>query len=85
MQEFYQWLIFEGFIAAICIVVWLYAAGLVHTKRTKTESFIEWRKSRGTVVQWMCILMLVVCTSVVIYKYAQVKSSLDAPPSLQTE
>lgn len=85
MQEFYQWLIFESFIALICLVVYLYAAGIINTPRTKTESFIEWRKTRGTVVQWMCILVILVCVSVMIYKYYQVKETLNAPPGLETE
>jgi|GEM_PF-1454686 len=85
MAEFFQWVIFLGFIALFIIVIYLHAAGLINTKRTRTESFKEWQKYNGGVVRLMCILILIVCLSVGIYKYYQVQENLQEPPALETE
>ncbi len=85
MSEFLQWVIFLGFISLIIIVIYLHAAGYINTKRTRTESFKEWQKYNGGVVRLMCILLLIVCISIGIYKYHQVQDNLQEPPSLETE
>lgn len=85
MSEFYQWAIFLGFIALIFIVIYAFAAGYIHTARTKTESFKEWQKYNGGVVRVMCILIIIVCIGIGVYKYYQVNSMLNEPPSLQTD
>lgn len=85
MNEFYQWAIFLGFIALIVIVLYAFAAGYIHTARTRTDSFKEWQKLNGRVVRMMCLLMLVVCVSIAIYKYYQVNETLNAPPSLESD
>ncbi len=85
MQDFYQWLIFESFIMLICIVLYAYASGVIKTKRTRKASFIEWQKLNGRVIRMMCILIIVVCIGVIFYKYNQVVTTLNEPPSLETE
>ncbi len=85
MQEFYQWLIFESFIILLCVVLYLFAAGIIKTQRTERESFQEWRKTTGGVVRFMCILVIIVSISIIIYKYAQVTATLQEPPSLNTD
>ena len=85
MNEFYQWAIFLGFIAFIVIILYAFASGYIHTARTRTDSFKEWQKLNGRVVRMMCLLMLVVCVSIAIYKYYQVNETLNAPPSLESD
>lgn len=83
MSEFYQWVIFLGFLAIIIIVIYLFAGGYIHTQRTQKESFKEWQKYNGGVVRMMCILLLLVCIGIGVYKYYQVNDSITAPPSLE--
>ncbi len=85
MQEFYQWVIFMGFIALMAAVLYAFAAGWMHTARTKRESFREWQQLNGGVVRMMCLLIILVCVIVSVYKYNDVRSVLEAPPTLQTE
>lgn len=85
MGEFYQWVIFLGFLAIIITVIYLFAGGYIRTKRTQTESFKEWQKYNGGVVRMMCILLLLVCIGIGVYKYYQVNDSITAPPSLETD
>lgn len=85
MQEFYQWLIFESFFILACIVIYMFAAGMINIERTRRESFIEWKKMNGGVVRWMCILVIIVSLGIIFYKYNQVTTTLTAPPTLQTE
>ena len=85
MQEFYQWAIFMGFIALLAAILYAFAAGWVHTKRTQRESFREWQRLNGGVVRMMCLLVIAVCIIVSYYKYDEIKSTIEAPPSLQTE
>lgn len=74
-----------GFIALIAMVIYAFAAGWIHTARTRRESFKEWQRLNGGVVRMMCLLIVVVCIIVSIYKYADVQAVVDAPPSLMTE
>lgn len=74
-----------GFIALIAMVIYAFAAGWIHTARTRKESFKEWQRLNGGVVRMMCLLIVVVCIIVSIYKYADVQAVVDAPPSLMTE
>lgn len=74
-----------GFIALIAMVIYAFAAGWIHTARTRKESFKEWQRLNGGVVRMMCLLIVVVCIIVSIYKYADVQAAVDAPPSLMTE
>ncbi len=85
MQEFTQWAIFLGFIALLTGILYAYASGWIHTRRTQTESFKEWLKLNGSVVRMMCWLVLIVCISIAIYKYADVKAAVEAPPTLMTD
>ncbi|MBK7035935.1 MAG: hypothetical protein KBF42_03095 [Chitinophagales bacterium] len=85
MQEFYQWLIFQSFIILICIVLYMFAAGMINIKRTRTESFKEWQKMNGGVIRWMCILLIIVSIGIIYYKYNQVTTTLTEPPTLQSE
>lgn len=74
-----------GFIALIAMVIYAFAAGWIHTARTRRESFKEWQRLNGGVVRMMCLLIVLVCIIVSIYKYADVQAVVDAPPSLMTE
>lgn len=85
MQEFTQWAIFLGFIALITVILYAYASGWIKTERTQKESFKEWLKLNGGVVRMMCWLILLVCISIAIYKYNDVKAAIEAPPSLMTD
>lgn len=85
MQEFYQWVIFMGFIALLAMLLYAFAAGWMHTARTKRESFIEWQRMNGGVIRMMSLLIVLVCIIVCIYKYNEVTTAIEAPPSLQTE
>ncbi|MEZ5013477.1 MAG: hypothetical protein R2794_04235 [Chitinophagales bacterium] len=85
MYEFYQWLIFESLIIAICILLYLFAAGKMHTRFTRTERFQNWKKYNGGTIRMMSILIIVVCIAVIIYKYYQIYDELHAPPSLNTD
>lgn len=85
MGDFYQWVIFIGFLAAIIIVIYLFASGYIHTKRTQTASFKEWQRFNGGVVRMMCILLLLVCIGIAVYKYYQVTESITAPPALESD
>ena len=85
MSEFYQWVIFLGFLAIIIIVIYLFAGGYIHTQRTQKESFKELQKYNGGVVRMMCILLLLVCIGIGVYKYYQVNGSITAPPSLESD
>lgn len=85
MSEFIQWAVFLGFICLIIIIIYLHAAGAINSKRTRTESFKQWQKYNGGVVRLSCILLLIVCISIGIYKFYQVQDSLQAPPVLESE
>jgi len=85
MQEFIQWAVFMGFIAIAAGILYAYAAGWIHSARTRRESFREWQKNNGSVVRMCCILIILVCLIVSFYKYSDVRSAIDAPPTLQTD
>ncbi|MBX7048467.1 MAG: hypothetical protein K1X40_04780 [Chitinophagales bacterium] len=85
MQEFTQWAIFMGFIALMAAILYAYASGWVNSPRTRRESFKEWQKLNGGVVRMMSLLIILVCVIVCIYKYNDIKTAIDAPPTLQTE
>lgn len=85
MQEFYQWVIFMGFIALLAGGLFAVASGWIQTARTRTDSFREWQRLNGGVIRMMCILIIVVCGIVCVYKYNDVKAAVEAPPTLQTD
>lgn len=85
MGEFYQWLIFQSFLIVGFAILYMYAAGMIKTKRTQQESFIEWRKTTGGMIRLVCILLIIVSIGIIIYKYYQVTGELNAPPTLNTD
>ncbi len=85
MNEFKQWVIFESLFIFAAITIWLFAAGKINAPLTRTESFKEWQKKNGSVVRFVCILIVVVSVMIILYKYNQIQQAENLPPTLPTD